>query len=159
MELRREHSQAVEVATALRTYPGTGRAAILLIRAGDDATLTALARVFALHRASRVDLEHAVPAADRTAGDCVLRDDGITVPLGGVTPAAWNGGRGMLGLTLAAAERPVPPRWRRTALEEGCVWAALLFEATYRRILPPGADQPRRLPTLPTLRLAARSAE
>lgn len=107
-------------------------AAALFVRAGDDEVLEALSRAFTLHRAPSVRLAEGAPESDETVGDCVIRDDGITMTLGAVDPAAWNRGRGMLGLNLTLTWGRTPQVWRDVAEETGCVLACLVTEEQYQ---------------------------
>lgn len=148
--VRRQQSSEVRAGNALRTYDDGTKAAIILVRAGDVASLMALTRVFQDHRAPTVDLEHAVPDLDGTVGDCVLRDDGVLIMMKGVD-------HHLLGVTMDLSWTGTPT-WRKAASEEGCVWAGLLSEEAYQQAFPGDAvplygPQAPRIPPLPVLKL------
>lgn len=121
-----------DAGNAVHVYEDGSRAAFLFMRAGDDATLLALSKVFDLHHAPTVELGRAVPGADRTVGDCAIRKDGFRMTLQGVDPADWNNRSGMMGLALEISWGVTSPLWREVAEETGCVWACFVSEASYR---------------------------
>lgn len=133
MDLRMQQSSSASVGNGLGLREDGSAAAILFVRAGDSEALDALNFVFQLHRAPTVDLGHAVPDLDRTAGDCVIRDNGILMTLQAVDPADWNDGHGMLGMNLELTWGETESVWWQTALEDGFVYACLVTEEQYQR--------------------------
>lgn len=157
MRVRRQESSEVR-GHALRVHGNGGQAAVILVRAGDEESLTALTRVFREHRALTVDLDHTVPDSDRTVGDCVIRDDGVEVAMDGV-------GRFIMGVSMNLSWGKTSHAWRSTALEEGCVWVGLISEESYLKAFPGDALAPEDakaqasgMPPLPLLRLKVAEA-
>lgn len=153
MRMRVQQSSEVRGRNALRFYDDGAQAAIVLVRAGDEESLTALAKVFGEHRALTVDLERAVPDSDRTVGDCVIRDDGVLLTMTGV-------GRSIMGLSMNLGWGKTSHSWRSVALKTGHVWIGLISEKSYQEAFSgdaltldnahPGAP---RIPPLPVLKL------
>lgn len=159
MQLRVQHSSSVSAGNGILVREDGDRFALLFLRAGDAEALKALTGVFKLHQAPTAEVCQTVPHLDRTAGDCVIRDDGILVTLQAVDPADWNKGQGMLGLNLELIWGKTSSEWRQAARETGFAWACLLAERQYLNAVSFEAGtrvvDVTRIPPAPVLKLDA----
>jgi hypothetical protein len=159
--MRVQRSSNVNAGHGVQDYSNGDRAALLFMRTGDEEVFAALSRVFALHEAPTVDLCHAAPDPDRTAGGCVIRNNGILVTIQSVVhPSARSGGPGMYGLSLDLTWGETSPVWTEAALKNGYVTACLISESRYERATSLNGDGRKvvdtaKIPSVPVLKLGA----
>lgn len=145
--VRKQKSDQVRMANALRVHECGEQVPILVARAGSSEAWNALAHAFELHRAPVLDLETGIPDLALATGICMIGRHGVQVTLQGA-------GTSLASVQMQVTWGPTSPAWRGAALSEGCVWLGLLREEAYQ-----GAyrTDPPRLPLMPVLRLDVRA--
>lgn len=142
--MRIQQGSSARATNAIRVYDGTPEAILLLI-AGDLGAHRGLTKVFAIHEAPLIDLEHELPELDEPVGDCAIGSDGVLVTMEGT-------GRYLMGVRLSTSWGRTEPSWSEAAMRTGRVWVGLLPHATYEQ---GPTFKEAGIPELPVLRLDA----
>lgn len=156
MKARTEQSSDARLGNAVRVFSNGDRAAILLLRTGQDGIYDSLRAAFERHQAPLADLAEGLPEVPRSAGDCLIRHDGARVTVEGA--GGFVNGSALMGFAMESNWGPTAPSFITVARSEGCVWLGLLTEEDYTNAFfgPETSSQKvPRIPVMPVLKLDA----